>query len=434
MLQKIFKQTATAVLIFTFISCSSTQAKSEKKYGSEEIVQALAIIEENYYYPVDTRALVIQSYQDILQAKAIDYTMDKNNIVILSDNSPVKTIQLNYAVKSQQFVNELNELNDYIISKASGESIDNFFFISKILSNLDNNSVCMRIESLEAMGKESGNSGIDILKNAKGNYEILSVYKESSGYQAGLKSKDIIKEINGKSASFYSYGEIIELLFGPIDSVLNLKILREEKLLEFQVRRSNFSFKNDLTSEVKDEILYIKLNKTSEKSYLKLQKILKSNKESYPVILDVRNNFGGKLEIQQQISELFIPAGKVLFSVQGKNNQLSNFVSRNERPYMPPSIILINYGGSQIISGAIKDNNESTILMGEQTVKRGSQTHLFQISKNYAMVLTTGKILRSNGNYFDTTGIRPDKVIQNTGAEDVQLQEAFRYIRKLEGF
>src|SRR3989338_2164302 len=135
------------------------------------------------------------------------------------------------------------------------------------------------------------------------------------------------------------------------------------------------------------------------------------NSKADKIILDLRNNPGGYLEVAQDIAGWFLEEGQIVtvedFAKKEENKEYraegpSNFLSY-------PTVILINQGsasGSEILAGALRDNR-GIKLVGEKSFGKGSVQELEDL-KEGSLKITVARWLTPKGSLINGEGLTPD--------------------------
>jgi len=202
---------------------------------------------------------------------------------------------------------------------------------------------------------------------------------------------------------------------------------------------------------IKEEILdnnlgYIRIRDFQERTSADLARVLENfnRKNVKGLILDLRNNPGGLLSSAVEVSELFVPKGKLIVYIKGREEKdRSTFSSRKNPVWGKPIVLLINEGSasaSEIVIGALKDNIPSTVTVGMKTFGKGSVQNLVPLSDGSSLKLTTAHYYTPSGVCIEGKGIEPDISVQlpedttiPMGKDDIQFQKALEVLRKTVG-
>ena len=279
----------------------------------------------------------------------------------------------------------------------------------------------------------------------KGQLQVISPLEGTPAQRAGLRAGDKIIKIDDKPTMDMTIEEAVNLIRGPKGSEVTLTIFREEweKTKEIKIVRAVIEVPS-LKWEIKNEnIAYLKLYQFSEKASFDFRiaaiEILASPCQK--IILDLRNNPGGYLEVAQEISGWFLKRGEIVV--------IEDFGARKERNIYKaqgnaslvgfPVVILINQGsasGSEILAGALRDNRD-ILLIGEKSFGKGSVQELERLSEGSSLKITVAKWLTPKGELITDKGLEPDIKLEMTEEDyeegkDPQLDKAIETIKTLE--
>jgi len=285
----------------------------------------------------------------------------------------------------------------------------------------------------------------------KGELQIVAPLEGTPAQKAGLKTGDKIIKINNESSLGISVEEAVFLIRGPKGSEVTLTVFREEweESRDIVLIRDVInipSLKWELLSSNKDgdkeekDIAYIRIYHFTERaSYdfnIAAREIL--NGSAKKIILDLRDNPGGYLEVAQDISGWFLKKNQVIAieDFGGKEEKSYYETDRNGLLSDYPLVCLINEGtasGAEIMAGALKDNREIT-LIGKRSFGKGLVQEVFELSDGSILKITIAKWLTPKGNSINETGIEPDIEIQaneENEEKDLQLEKAIEIINNL---
>lgn len=291
--------------------------------------------------------------------------------------------------------------------------------------------------SFEGVGMEVG-----IKKNQ---LQVISPLEGTPAQKAGLRAVDKILAINGTSTADMSLNEAVNLIRGPKGTQVILTIMRQgwDKSKEIKITRDVIRVPS-LKLEMKDEgkIAYIKLFQFSAKAANDFSQVAVEilNSKAEKIILDLRNNPGGYLEISQDIAGWFLSSGQIVTieDFAGKQEQKIYKAQGNSWLEKYPLVVLINQGSasaSEILAGALRDNR-GIKLIGEKSFGKGSVQELEDLQGNSSLKITVAHWLTPNGQLISEIGLEPDIKAEITDKDyenekDPQLDKALEIIREM---
>ena len=278
----------------------------------------------------------------------------------------------------------------------------------------------------------------------KGQLQVIAPLEGTPAQKAGLRSGDKILKINDTETSDLTIDEAVDLIRGPKGTEVTLTIFREEwkKTKEIKLMRDVIevpSLKREIKEIDGQKIAYIQLYQFSENASFDFRKaaieILTSPAQK--IILDLRNNPGGYLEVAQDITGWFLEKGKIVV--------IEDFGQGNEQEYKAQGpgtfsdykvVILINQGSasaSEILAGALRDNR-GILLIGEKSFGKGSVQELEKLKEGSSLKITVAKWLTPKGQLITDVGLEPDIKVEMTEEDyeqdrDPQLDKAIEIIK-----
>lgn len=265
-------------------------------------------------------------------------------------------------------------------------------------------------------GKYAG-VGMVIQKKADEPLIVVSPIEDTPAYLAGIKAKDKIVEIAGKSTYQLTSEECVKLLKGEPGTLVKLKVYRDsaKETRDVELKRSIIQLKYVKSRMLNNKIGYLRLTQFGENVYKDVSKNLETLRKdgAQGIIFDLRSNPGGALGQAVKIASMFIPKGKIV-STRGKTGE-EDVANREGKYYGDfPLIILINEGSasaSEIVAGAIKDYKRG-ILIGEKSFGKGSVQTLLPLPDGDGIKLTIAKYYTPNEISINGVGIKPDIVVE----------------------
>lgn len=264
-----------------------------------------------------------------------------------------------------------------------------------------------------------GGLGIEItIKD--GLLTIITPLDDTPAYLVGLKAGDRIVKIEGEVTRKITLLEAVKKLRGEPGSEVKITIMREGegRLLDFTIERAIIKIKSVKgTKIIEDNIGYIRITEFQENTPRDLEKSLKDLESQHMegLILDLRNNPGGLLDVAVQVVDKFIEKEKIIVTTQGRmKNQNLKFKSVASAHPRYPLVVLVNGGsasGSEIVAAAIQDHKRG-ILLGTKTFGKGSVQTIIPLRDGSALRLTTSKYFTPNGLTIHDKGVIPDIVVE----------------------
>lgn len=245
---------------------------------------------------------------------------------------------------------------------------------------------------------------------------VVAPIEDGPAATAGVQTNDRIVGIDGKDARGMSSQEAVQLIRGPIGSLVTLTIERDdEEDFDVVIIRDRISI-NPVVSRINTtatgaQVGYIRLKQFSANAATDMSEVVKDMEaqgvDAY--VLDLRFNPGGLLEASVAISDQWLDVGVPIVSIQSERSKSVRF-TKKEPLTDDPLVILVNEvsaSASEILSGAIQDNDRGQ-LVGEQTFGKGLVQSVRGLSDGSGMTVTISKYLTPNGRDIHREGIAPD--------------------------
>ena len=248
---------------------------------------------------------------------------------------------------------------------------------------------------------------------------VISPLEDTPASRAGMKTGDVIVEIEGESTKEITLLEAVKKLRGPEGTKVIITIMRERKILpEVTITRERIDLPSIKEAKIiEDGIGYIHLIEFREETSADLEEALKDlEKEGMKsLILDLRFNFGGLLDTAVEVTDKFLPKGRLIVYTEGRNkSQSRRYLAKVEpHPNYPLAILVNGYSASasEIVAGAIQDWRRG-ILVGTKTFGKGSVQTVIPLSDGSALRLTTAKYFTPEDRCIQDEGLIPDVVVE----------------------
>jgi carboxyl-terminal processing protease len=245
--------------------------------------------------------------------------------------------------------------------------------------------------------------GALIGNRGEGNMVIMP-YTGFPAQLAGLKIADYILKIDSIDVSQKPTSDVSDLLKGPANTPLKVKVLRDKDTLDFSLVRKKISLKNvPFYGKLDENTGYIKLADFTTNASAEVRNALVSLKSqgANRLVLDLRDNPGGLVNEAVEIVNLFIPKGKDVVRTQGKLKNVNYNYRTTKTPVDKdiPIVVLINErsaSASEIVAGALQDYDRA-VLVGRKSFGKGLVQTTVPLSYNAQVKVTTAKYYIPSG-------------------------------------
>lgn len=263
---------------------------------------------------------------------------------------------------------------------------------------------------------------------------IISPFKDSPAEKAGLKPNDIITKVDGESIADQKLSDIVNKIKGPPGTTVTLTILRDKKESTYTVTRESIFYEtvsHRFIEKNGKNIAYLELTSFNDETTTEFEKAAEDiiDKKANGLILDLRNNPGGYLDVAVDIIGMFTDKGKIAVKMQFADNSTETYKTIKKGPLKDlKTVILINNGSasaSEIVAGALQDYKIAK-LIGEKSFGKGTVQNVTEYRDNSVFKYTTAKWLTPNGRDINKKGLTPDKLITKPGTVDTQLEAALK--------
>jgi len=271
---------------------------------------------------------------------------------------------------------------------------------------------------------------------------IIAPLEGSPAEKAGIMAGDKILAVNASTTINMTLNDAVKKIRGPRGSKVTLTILRngDEKTRDITITRGIIKIPT-IKWEMKEgkiaHVQFFNFNEIAPKVFPKaFNEALRAGAKGF--ILDLRNNPGGFLEVAVSLTGVFVENGKTVVIEEFSSGKRNTFTANGQAALKDfPLVILINKGSasaSEIMAGAIRDNNGTTII-GENSFGKGTVQELKKLSDGSTLKITIARWLSPNGSVIEKNGIKPDVEVKITeedaeNKKDTQLEKALEILQK----
>ena len=330
-------------------------------------------------------------------------------IILFGSTSVFGQLRSEARSTSQKFASLLQIINYYYVDSTDQPELTEKAIIA-MLKELDPHSVYLSKEDVAKANEPlQGNfEGVGIQFQLF-NDTILVVAAVPGGPsdKLGIRAGDKILTIDGEVAygSKINNNFVMERLRGTKGSKVTVEIMRKgnKDLIDYVIVRDKIPINSvDAVFMLQDSIGYIKLTRFARTSLTEVKKSLSALRETgmKDLILDLRNNSGGFLDIAIDLADEFLPSGELIVYTEGMRSPRMDFKATSRGSFEKGKlIVMINEGSasaSEIVSGAVQDWDRG-IVLGRRSFGKGLVQRPFMLPDSSVVRLTTARYYTPSG-------------------------------------
>jgi carboxyl-terminal processing protease len=309
----------------------------------------------------------------------------------------------------QKFAAMLEIINYYYVDTANSAELTEDAIVA-MLKELDPHSMYLSKEDvIKANEPLQGNfEGVGIqFQLFHDTILVVAAVPGGPSDKLGILAGDKIITINGEEATGkkISNNYVMERLRGPKNSKVTVGIKRKGRkdLIDYTIVRDKIPLNSvDASFMVSDTIGYIKLTRFARTSLTEVKQALQALRKSgmKDLILDLRNNSGGYLDVAIDLSDEFLDNDKLIVYTEGMRSPRTNYKSTSRGSFKQGRIVvMVNEGSasaSEIVAGAVQDWDRGLIL-GRRSFGKGLVQRPFNLPDSSVVRLTTARYYTPSG-------------------------------------
>lgn len=262
--------------------------------------------------------------------------------------------------------------------------------------------------------------GTEITLNDENQFEVTNIFENTPATDANIELHDIVVKVNNEDISGKTVSDIGKLIQGEIGTNVTLTLRRDEAEFDVTITRDRIDLIS-VTSQIfeKDDkrIGYIKVTNFASNTFNQFQTALNELEENdiESLIIDVRDNLGGQLEVATQIASLFLTKDKVVYQLN-TNGIIQPIYSTGPGSFQKPITVLINgatASASEVLAIALQESADATVI-GTTSYGKGTIQESYKLSTGATIKFTVQEWLSPNGNTVNEVGVKPDIEVSET--------------------
>ncbi len=247
---------------------------------------------------------------------------------------------------------------------------------------------------------------------------IGEVFTNTPAARAGLRAGDEILRIDGATTMELPLARAVRLLRGPDGTAVELLIRRRgaPAPVAMTIHREQISPDNMVSREIGDGVGYIRLRSFPEQSVADAMEQAMATFEERGVrglILDLRGNSGGRLDVGVRLLSHFLPAGTSVYETVDRGGRQQTRVTGGGSMASLPLAVLVDSGTAsmgEIFAAAVQEQGVATII-GSTTEGNVAGGKMFPLADGSALQVTVLEIQSSAGKRLNGVGVVPDETV-----------------------
>ena len=274
---------------------------------------------------------------------------------------------------------------------------------------------------------------------------VISPFEGSPAFEAGILPGDKIIRVDGHEVFGSDTSEAVRMMRGEIGTEVIVTILRESdnSVFDVPIIRDLIQIETVRSDILGGNIGYIRISQFSGVTYEQFSnaynRLMDEGVEG--LIIDLRNNPGGLLDVVGDITNMLVPEGIITFTEDANGHRIYTY--SDEQHIEIPLIVLVNgnsASASEVLSGAVLDTGVGELL-GTTTFGKGLVQGIFRLPDSSAVRVTIRRYFTPNGTSIHGIGITPTHYVEMPAEltnnlsrlsveEDIQLMEAISILNE----
>lgn len=365
-------------------------------------------------FPTGTKGSTMKQYRKVLTFGSVVLAVGivlgfELDSVISWDNTAesLRKLEDAYLMINERYVQEVS-------SSQLTESA-----IHGMLDELDPHSIYIDAEAMTRVREdfEASFDGIGIAfeiiagPNGMDTVAVLNPLPGGPSETVGMLSGDRIIAVDDSSAIGFSSGDVERTLKGPRGTRVKVTVRRPgyEEPLDFVITRDRIPFWTmDAHYMLDDETGYIRLNRFARTTYSEFMEGMDVLRQQgmRRLVLDLRDNAGGFMEMAVQIADEFLKDGQMIVEARSRHGEYNqqNYARTGDGFEQGPLMVLVNENSasaSEIVAGAVQDHDRA-LVVGRRTFGKGLVQKQFPLPDGSALRITISRFYTPSGRLIQT--------------------------------
>ena len=379
--------------------------------------------------------LVTAIITTVIVYKKVTGTINFDNIIASGDNSGLElTLSKLRSMIEDEYIGEINDeamiesaIKGYVAGL--GDKYTEYYSPKEMSNQLD-----------ETYGNYVGIGIYMIVNKENGQILVVKPMEGSPAEKVGIQTGDIIVKVEGEEVTAENVTEMTNNIKGEEGTKVKLTILRGEKNLELEVERKRIVVSHINSKMLDNNIGYLNIvdfdGGTATEFENKYKELERQGMKS--LVIDIRNNGGGVVDEAIDILDMLLPKDSALLITVNKKGEEKITKAQLEQKISIPVVVLANEysaSASEILAGALKDNNRAKIV-GMKTYGKGVIQTLHTLTDGSGLKITSEEYCTPSHNKINKVGIEPDYQVeisedakQLTDKNDNQFKKAIELLK-----
>jgi carboxyl-terminal processing protease len=261
----------------------------------------------------------------------------------------------------------------------------------------------------------TGSGGRDRARTASNApVRVASVQPGSAAAKAGVRSGDVITQVDGERVDGWDVTRVAAALRGKADTGVRLTVVRDGREQRFTLVRTQVQSGDVSVSALQPDVQLVRVGAFTRGVGRQVRDAVAGAPDRHRggILLDLRGNPGGLLDEAVETASAFLPGGLVVtYERQGRPAERMNVTHPGDAD--TPLVVLVDAGtasAAEVVAGSLRDRDRA-VIVGSRTYGKGSVQEPIRLEDGSAIELTVGRYRTPNGRNLDGVGIDPDVAV-----------------------